>query len=250
MSISIDERLKACGFHGLAENLGLMSEHHDVIRRIVDIEESYALQKKHRRIIDQSGIAEFTSMSLFDWSWPSMIERSVIESCMNQEYFDKKRNIIIIGPQGVGKTMIAKNIAMCAMQKGIRTVMTSASALLSKLASEAAKQNVSRLDRLFKKYSTIPLLVIDEIGYISYAASYGDLLFQLISQRHEKNSTIITTNMKLSQWNIVFPNTNSLAPMVDRLVQHSEIVKIEGPSWRMKERCTPKCDSAQTSPKE
>jgi DNA replication protein DnaC len=230
------EKLRNVGLHGTAENWGLFSENEECLTKVIQIEETFLKQKRYKRLFEASGITHLVPMSTFDWKWPKSIQRNIVESCLCLDNLKEKRNVIIIGPQGVGKTMIAQNIAMNAIQRGIKALVITASALLSRLSAEAAKPNAAGLDRAFKKFASVPLLVIDEIGYISYAASYGDLLFQLISLRHEKSSTVITTNIKLSQWNQVFPNTNSLAPMVDRLVQHSEIIKIEGPSWRTKDR--------------
>ncbi len=236
MKEDFTENLRSAGLYGTAENWGLIAEHKDILEKVIQFEETFRKHKRYSKLFEASGITQLTPMSGFDWQWPKFIQRNIVESCLCLENLKEKRNVIIIGPQGVGKTMIAQNIAMNAIQRGVKAHITTASALLSRLSTEASKPSSGSLDRMFKKFSSIPLLVIDEIGYISYAASYGDLLFQLISMRHEKSSTIITTNIKLSQWNQVFPNTNSLAPMVDRLVQHSEIIKIEGPSWRMKDR--------------
>jgi len=132
----------------------------------------------------------------------------------------------------VGKTTIAQNIAHQAVLQGHTVVFTTAGKLLGELAS---LDSDSLLRTRLRHYARCDLLVIDEVGYLSYSSRYADLLFELISRRHEHKSTLITTNKSFAEWNEVFPNAACVVALVDRLVHHAEIVGIKGNSYRQKE---------------
>jgi len=141
-------------------------------------------------------------------------------------------NAIVVGPSGVGKTTIAQNIAHQAVLQGHTVVFTTAGKLLGELAS---LDSDSALRTRVRHYARPALLVIDEVGYLSYSSRYADLLFELISRRHEHKSTLITTNKSFAEWGEVFPNAACVVALVDRLVHHAEIVGIKGNSYRQKQ---------------
>jgi DNA replication protein DnaC len=137
-----------------------------------------------------------------------------------------------IGSNGVGKTMLAKNIAHQALIAGHTVLCTVAGQLLGDLT---ATESDAGLRRRLRKYSAPDVLVIDEIGYLSYSNRHADLLFELLNRRYEKKSTIVTTNKPFAQWQEVFPNAGCVVSLVDRLVHRSEVIAIEGKSYRLKE---------------
>ena len=111
-------------------------------------------------------------------------------------------------------------------------LFTTAGQLLGELA---ALDSDSALRRRLRHYASPTLLVIDEVGYLSYSNRHADLLFELISRRHEKKSTLITTNKSFAEWSEVFPNAACVVALIDRLIHHAEIIALKGPSWRHKE---------------
>ena len=133
---------------------------------------------------------------------------------------------------GVGKTTVAKNIAQQAVLNGYSVLVITAAQMLNDLA---AIDSDSALKRRLKYYAQPQLLVIDELGYLSYANRHADLLFEIINRRYELKSTLVTTNRPFDEWNQVFPNAACVVSLVDRLIHHSEIVVFEGESYRMKE---------------
>ncbi len=139
---------------------------------------------------------------------------------------------MLVGPNGVGKTMLVKNIAHQALIRGHTVRFTTAGELLGELA---ALDSDTALRRRLRHYATPDLLVIDEIGYLSYSNRHADLLFELVSRRYETKSTIVTTNKAFSEWSQVFPNAACVVSLVDRLIHHSEVISIEGESYRLKE---------------
>ena len=151
---------------------------------------------------------------------------------MRLEFLDEAANVILVGPNGVGKSTIARNIAHQAVLKGHSVLFTSAGHMLNELA---AQDGDSALKRHLARFSRPHLLVIDEVGYLSYSNRHADLLFEIVSRRYEEKSTLITTNRPFSEWGEVFPNASCVVSLVDRLVHRSEILSIEGGSYRLKE---------------
>jgi DNA replication protein DnaC len=177
-------------------------------------------------------IGKFKPLSEFDWNWPKQCERDVIERWMQLDFLKDATNPILCGPNGVGKTTIARNITHQSILKGFTALFTTAAGMLNELA---ALDSDSALRRRTKYYTQPMLLVIDEVGYLSYSNRHADLLFEIISQRYEKKSTFITTNKAFTEWREIFPNAACVVSIVDRLVHHSEIVNIEAESFRLKE---------------
>ena len=151
---------------------------------------------------------------------------------MQLDFLTTASNIIFIGSNGVGKSTLAQNLGYQAVMQGYTVLFTTAANMINELA---ALDGDNALRRRLKHYAKPALLILDEIGYLSYSNRHADLLFEIINQRYEQKSTVITTNRPFSEWNEVFPNAACVVSLIDRLVHHSEIIAIEGDSYRMKE---------------
>jgi DNA replication protein DnaC len=141
-------------------------------------------------------------------------------------------SIVLFGNNGVGKTMVALNIVHQAVLQGHTALCTTAGLMLSELA---AVDSDSALRRRLQHYSAPDLLLIDEVGYLSYSNRHADTLFELVSRRYLHKSTIVTTNKRFADWGEVFPNAACVVSLVDRLMHRAEVVRIEGESYRAKE---------------
>ena len=151
---------------------------------------------------------------------------------MSLEFLREAANVVLVGPNGVGKTMVAQNIAHQALIDGYTVLFTSAGQMLGDMA---ALDSDSALRSRLRYYAAPDFLCVDEVGYLSYSNRHADLLFELISRRYESKSTLITTNKAFTEWNEVFPNAGCVVSLVDRLVHHAEVIAIEGESYRLKQ---------------
>ena len=148
-------------------------------------------------------------------------------------FLEEAANVVLIGANGLGKTMLLKNLAYHAVLKGCSARFTLASDMLHDLA---AQDSTTALARRLRRYTSPTILAIDEVGYLSYDARYADLLFEVVTRRYELRRPIaLTTNKVFGEWNQVFPNAACVVTLVDRLVHRAEIVALEGKSYRLKE---------------
>jgi DNA replication protein DnaC len=155
---------------------------------------------------------------------------SVRSAC--KTFLEEAANAILVGPNGVGKSTIARNIAHQAVLAGHTVLCTSAGHMLNELAGADGDR---ALRHRLALYARPRLLVLDEIGYLSYSNRHADLLFEIVSRRYQEKSTLITTNRPFAEWGEVFPNAACVVSLVDRLVHNAEIIPIEGESYRLKE---------------
>jgi len=195
-------------------------------------EQAECKQRSLDRRLAGARLGRFKSLNEFDWQWPDKIDQQAIHRLMQLDFLTTASNIILLGSNGVGKSTIAQNLAYTAVMQGHTVLFTSAANMLNDLA---AQDGDNALRRRLKHYARPTLLLIDEMGYLSYSNRHADLLFEIINQRYEQRSTLITTNRPFSEWSEVFPNAACVVSLIDRLVHHSEIIAIEGESYRMKE---------------
>jgi len=199
---------------------------------LADWEESERSQRGLQRRLRLARIGRFKPLSEFDWLWPTQCDKSAINELMSLSFLEQAANVVLVGPNGVGKSTIAQNIAYQAVMQGHSALFTTAASMLSDLAS---KDGDYALRRRLSFYASAHLLVIDEIGYLSYGTRHADLLFEIINRRYESKSIIVTTNKPFAEWNEVFPNASCVVSLVDRLVHHADILVLEGESYRMRE---------------
>jgi len=185
-----------------------------------------------QRRLERARLGRFKPLADFDWQWPAQCDRQAIEELMHLTFLEEAANVVLLGPNGVGKSTIARNLAHQAVLAGHSVRFTSAAQMLNELA---AQDGDLALRRRLALYARPRLLVIDEVGYLSYSNRHADLLFEIVSRRYEEKSTLITTNKPFSEWNEVFPNAACVVSLIDRLVHHAEIVTIEAESYRLKE---------------
>jgi DNA replication protein DnaC len=203
-----------------------------LLEYISDTEEKDRARRGLERRMARSRLERFKPIADFDWNWPTKIDRGLVESAARLDFIDSARNIVLVAPQGLGKTMIAQNIAHQAVLAGHGVLFLSAAQLLLDLA---AQESARALDRRLHYFAKVGLLVIDEIGFLAFDNRNADLLFQVVSRRYEKKSLVLTTNLAFRDWPTIFPNATCATALIDRVVHHADVIPIEGESYRKRE---------------
>jgi hypothetical protein len=162
----------------------------------------------------------------------SRLDRPLVESLLSLDFLEGARNVVLVAPGGLGKTMIAQNIAHRAVLAGRSVLFLSAAQLLLDLG---AQESARALERRLRYYAKVGLLVVDELGFLAFDNRNADLIFQVVSRRYEKKSLILTTNLAFADWHTIFPSATCATALVERVVHHADIVKIEGESYRLRE---------------
>ena len=230
-SDGLRQRAADLRLHGVLAHWAELSDC-DWLPRLIDWEEQARVQRSLDRRLSGARIGRFKSIADFDWAWPKQCDRAAIEALMTLEFMTQAVNVVLRGNNGVGKSMLAKNVAHQALVQGYTVRFTSAGEMLGDLA---AMDGDAALRRRLRHYVNPDLLVIDEIGYLSYSNRHADLLFELVNRRYESKSTIVTTNKAFADWGEVFPNAACVVSLIDRLIHHSEVIGIEGESYRLKD---------------
>ena len=232
-------QLKKLGFRVLPDQLedflgrakkGRWSTH-AALAEMARLEEIERSRRSLERRLGNARIGRFKPLVDFDWDWPKKIDRPLIERALTLDFVPEGRNLILLGANGLGKTMITKNIAHAAVLAGHSVLFRTASELLYDLQLDSSLL----LRRRLKKYVRPALLCIDEVGYLSYDCHAADLLYEVINRRYEHRSVIVTTNRAFKNWNVVFPNATCIVSLLDRLTHHADITVIEGESYRRRE---------------
>ena len=229
---AVRARLRRLGFYGLLAHAETLLNEPWLVR-VLDLEDSERARRSLKRRLDHARLGAFKPLADFDWTWPTKGDRSLVEELFSLAFIAEATNVVLIGPNGLGKTMLLKNLAHQAILRGHSARFTLASDMLHDLA---AQDSTTGLARRLRRYTGPTVLAIDEVGYLSYDARYADLLFEVVTRRYEQQRPILlTTNKAFGEWNQVFPNATCVITLVDRLLHRAEIVTLEGKSFRLKE---------------
>ena len=231
MSDNLLNRARALGLHGLIAHWDEVAES-DWLTTLIAWEEEERRARSLKRRLADARLGEFKPLADFNWDWPRSCDRMAVEDLLSLDFLNEAANVVLVGPNGVGKSTIAANIAHRAVLEGHTVRFATAASMLGELA---AIDSDTLLQRKLRFYARQHLLVIDEVGYLSYSNRHADLLFNIVSSRTQQNSTIVTTNRPFSEWAEAFPNATCVVALVDRLVHNAEIIAIDGDSYRRKE---------------
>ena len=220
--------------HEIAEAARKDRSHHELLARLLSGEAEARRARSVERRLGAAKLPMVRDIESFDWTWPKAINREQVRHLFTFSFMREKANIVLIGTVGLGKTHIAAALARQACERGASVLFTSAVDIINTLAAQRGQHG---FQRVLRRYTRPELLVIDELGYLPVDRVGAELLFQMLGERYESASTVITTNRAYKEWAVTFANDATLTSAVlDRVVHHCETIVIEGESYRMKGR--------------
>lgn len=244
MPVDVADTLRAHGFRTpkeainalLAELTKARASPTQVCERLVFVEKSERDRRNLARRSQTATLGSFKTLDRFDWTWPRSIDRPQYEHLCTLAFVDDGHNVLLRGQPGTGKTMLAQNLGTLALQKGYTVRFSTLAAALADLLRQ---ESSPALERRFKRYTLPDLLILDELGYLPQDSRAADLLYNVIARRHERSSTIITTNLAYKQWGTIFPSAACIGALVDRFAQHCHDIDVDADTYRQKPTTEP-----------
>lgn len=206
-----------------------------VIQVLEKLAEGEKLERTQRNLAARTKAAtlgRFKLLDRFDWDHPKKLDRALYDSLCGLQFIEEGHNVLLRGPSGVGKTTLAQNLGHAALQHGYTVRF---STLAASIADLLRQESTPALERRLKRYIQPDLLILDEIGYLPADTRSADLLYNIVSRRHEQRAIVITTNLGFKEWGKIFPGAACVGALVDRFVQHCHVLDIEGESYRLKD---------------
>ena len=209
-------------------------DHREYLRRLIEGEYNDQRQRRVAARIKSARFPVIKTLEQFNWTWPKKINRLAVQNLFRLEFLAQNANVVFLGNVGIGKSHLATALGYAACLEGHAVLFAGAIEVINDL--QAAQKN-GGLKRALKKYLRPAIVILDEVGYLPIDQKGADLLFQVISQRYERGSILLTTNKPFKQWASIFNNDSTIASAVlDRLLHHAETIVIEGASYRMKDQ--------------
>ena len=205
----------------------------DALEELIEIEKKNNQLRAENACVKTANFPFVKTMQDFDFDFQPGINKKELLELSNLGFIDRQENILFVGSSGVGKTHLATAIGVASARARYSTYFVTFESLMSQL-KKALLEN--RLEARMKFFSKYKVLIIDEIGYMPIDQDSANLFFQVIAKRYEKHCTIITTNTPFSKWGDIFGSPTLANAVLDRLLHHSQIVSIKGPSYRLKEK--------------
>ena len=205
----------------------------DALYELVEIELAHKRQRAINACVKVANFPFFKTLDDFDFGFQPGINKQELLDLTSLRFIEKKENILFVGTSGVGTTHLATAKGMESAKTRISTYFVSFQSLMNQL-KKALDEN--RLESRMKFFSRYKVLIIDEIGYLPIDPDAANLFFQLIARRYDKHCTIITTNSPFSKWGEIFGAPTLANAILDRLLHHSHVISIKGPSYRLKEK--------------
>lgn len=217
-----DEEIQAA----IDKNVG----YREFLHRLLKIEEEGKRRRLKERNIKKACFDRLKTIEDFDFNFPHSINQSKVLDLTTLSFMDKNENLVFIGPPGVGKSHLAVAIGIKACELGKSVLFVNAIDLVDDLYNAI---QTGTLKQKFIKLSKIDLIIIDDIGYLKMDKEKESIFFQLIRQRYEKSSLIVTTNLPFNRWDEIFTSELAASAVLDRLLHHSHVISITGDSYRV-----------------
>jgi DNA replication protein DnaC len=218
-----DKQARQCAAEGV--------DHTGYLLRLAELELLERERRSVERRIRQARFPAVKSLDSFDFAAIPSLNKLLVLELARCEYVERRENVIALGNSGTGKTHVALGLGLAACQKGLSVGFTTAAALVHELR-EARDER--RLLRLQKQLAAYRLLIIDELGYVPLSPTGAELLFEVFSQRYERGSVIVTSNLPFDEWTSMFGSERLTGALLDRLTHHVHILELNGDSYRLK----------------
>ncbi|MEW6686416.1 MAG: IS21-like element helper ATPase IstB, partial [Candidatus Edwardsbacteria bacterium] len=205
----------------------------EFIEGLVEEEIAFKTEKSIKHKLNRAKFPYIKTLDTFDFSFQPSISKKKILELTNLSFIDRKENVIFLGPPGVGKTHLAIAVGVKACEAKYPVLFCTANELIAQLTSSLADRTLN--DEL-KRLTRLPLVIVDEIGYLPIDQLGANLFFQFITSRYEKGSVIITSNKSFSAWGQIFTDSVLATAILDRLLHHANVINIKGESYRLKDR--------------
>jgi len=223
------QRAKRLGLFAILEDFNLYVKE-PWLPLFVDHEERIRCERSVERRLKNCKAGRFRPMANFDWTRLPKDDRANVEGFFSLEFIRRNENLVFVGKVGLGKTMLARNLVHEAARSGFSSLFIDAVHMVNKLEECATS---SLLERRIRQFARPRLLAIDELGFTTFSTRGSDLFFQVIKERYENAATIITTNRNPENWGEIFPSKAIASAVLDRLLHHSELLAVDGQSYRI-----------------
>ena len=217
-----DKLARQCAAEGL--------DHIRFLLRLAELELIDRERRTVERRIKEAKFPAVKSLDSFDFTAIASLNKTLVLELARSEYVTRRENIIAVGNSGTGKTHVCLGLGLAACQKGLSVGFYTAAALVHELLEARDEKRLLRLQRQLAGYK---LLIIDELGYVPLSQTGAELLFEVFSQRYERGSTIVTSNLPFDEWTSVFGSERLTGALLDRLTHHVHILEMNGDSYRL-----------------
>jgi DNA replication protein DnaC len=236
--ILLDHRLKSLRLPTVLRDYGKLArqcategqDHVQFLARLIELEMIDRERRMIERRIKAAKFPAVKSLDSFDFKAIPALNKMQVLELARCEWIDRRENVIALGPSGTGKTHVALGLGLSACQKGLAVGFVTAAALVHELMEARDERRLLRLQKQMVGYK---LLIIDELGFVPLSKTGAELLFELISQRYERGSTMITSNLPFDEWTETFGSERLTGALLDRLTHHVNILEMNGESYRL-----------------
>jgi DNA replication protein DnaC len=189
-----------------------------------------------------SGLPHHKTIDDFDFAFQPDLDKRKVKDLATLSFVQARSNVALLGPPGVGKTMLGVGLAVAACQAGFSIYFTTLDDMVRNLREA---ESTGRFAKKLQTYLKPSVLIVDEVGYLPLSRAEANMVFQLVSRRYERGSIIVTSNKSFSEWGQVFGDDVLASAILDRLLHHCDVVSINGPSYRLKDHVDPRGGGAK-----
>jgi len=205
----------------------------EYLRELLEAEVRSRQENAARRYLKQAGFPDLKTLDQIDWQALEGVSRPQLLELARCQFIDQAEDVVIAGPIGTGKTHLAIGLGVEATRRRISVAFRKAADLVRELLEARDERTLSRLHR---RYQKVPLLIVDELGFVPFKREGGELLFNLLADRYERRSSLVTTNLAFAEWVQVFGDEKLTTALLDRLAHHAHILTTKGKSYRTSRR--------------